>query len=80
MKIRIEIEIGTIVIADEHRMPDAGLAQAIAPRALLDQIEAGLWSKMSVAVDKALSEAMVKHRPVQEPGRKVDRGMRFDVA
>lgn len=83
MKIRIEIEIGKVVIADEFCMPDAHLAQAIGPSALLNQIEAGLWSKMAVSVDKALAQLFAKpmyESMVPEPRDGSPLDPRFDVA
>ena len=60
MKIRIEVQIGDKIIANEYTEQDALLTAHNNPRASVDQSLCLVYQAMSKAVDRALEELLVK--------------------
>jgi hypothetical protein len=63
MKIRIEIEIGDKIIADEMEVPDHTFKFAVRPDGMMANIRTELWNRMAEARQNALTEFMTKHKP-----------------
>ncbi len=56
MKIRIELEIGDIIIADEFVVAEAQMKMARWPDGMLNNVKQELWNRMSEARQRALTD------------------------
>ncbi len=60
MKIRIEVQIGDKIIANEYSEQDVLLSQYSEPRASVDQAMRLVYQAMDKGIDRALAELQVK--------------------
>ena len=60
MKIRIEVQVGDKIIANEYAEQDILLTHHHDPRASVDQALRLVYEAMGKAVDRALEELLVK--------------------